>query len=99
MVHAQKRPAAGGETVYYYPSLPFGYATYAARIAPDGKHRTKRLREEPHKGHNRWHPDIPPVIALEPRAHARDADAMDLQIGPRTTAKDLEKLKRTVRIR
>jgi hypothetical protein len=34
---ADKRPAAGGETVYYYPSLPFGYATYAARIAPDGK--------------------------------------------------------------
>jgi hypothetical protein len=34
---ADKRPAAGGETVYYYPSLPFGCATYAARIAPDGK--------------------------------------------------------------
>jgi len=34
---ADKRPAAGGETVYYYPRLPFGYATYAARIAPDGK--------------------------------------------------------------
>ena len=24
--------------------------------------RTKRLREEPRKGHNRWHPDIAPVI-------------------------------------
>jgi hypothetical protein len=34
---ADKRAAAGGQTVYYYPSLPFGYATYAARIAPDGK--------------------------------------------------------------
>ena len=34
---ADKRPAAGGETVYYYPRLPWGYATYAARIAPDGK--------------------------------------------------------------
>ena len=34
---ADKRPAAGGETVYYYPRPPFGYATYAARIAPDGK--------------------------------------------------------------
>lgn len=24
--------------------------------------RSKRLKEEPHKGHNRWHPDIPPVL-------------------------------------
>jgi hypothetical protein len=34
---AEKRPAAGGETVYYFPRLPWGYATYAARIASDGK--------------------------------------------------------------
>ena len=34
---ADKRPADGGETVYYFPRLPWGYATYAARIAPDGK--------------------------------------------------------------
>jgi hypothetical protein len=34
---ADKRPAAGGQTVYYYSRLPFGNATYAARIAPDGK--------------------------------------------------------------
>jgi len=34
---AEKRPAAGGETIYYFPRLPWGYATYAARIAPDGK--------------------------------------------------------------
>jgi hypothetical protein len=34
---ADKRRGAGGETVYYYPRQPFGYATYAARIAPDGK--------------------------------------------------------------
>ena len=23
--------------------------------------RTKRLKQEPHTGHNRWHPDIPPI--------------------------------------
>ncbi|HZO03195.1 MAG TPA: hypothetical protein VFB93_18515 [Burkholderiales bacterium] len=34
---ADKRPGAGGETVYYFPRLPWGYATYAARIASDGK--------------------------------------------------------------
>ena len=34
---AEKRPAPGGETVYFYPHLPWGYATYAARIGADGK--------------------------------------------------------------
>ena len=34
---AQKRPAAGGETVYYYPQLPWGYATDGARIGADGR--------------------------------------------------------------
>ena len=28
--------------------------------------RSKSLVEEPEKGHNRWHPDIPPVIAVAP---------------------------------
>jgi formamidase len=51
--------------------------------------RTKRLREEPRKGHNRWHPDIPPVIEVEPGEEVtlETRDAMDLQIGPRTTVK------------
>jgi hypothetical protein len=34
---ADKRVTAGGETIYYFPRLPWGYATYAARIAPDGR--------------------------------------------------------------
>jgi hypothetical protein len=34
---AEKRPGPNGETVYYYPRLPWGYQTYAARIAADGK--------------------------------------------------------------
>jgi hypothetical protein len=51
--------------------------------------RTKRLREEPGKGHNRWHRDIPPVIEVEPGEEVtlETRDAMDLQIGPRTTVK------------
>ena len=28
--------------------------------------RGKSLVEEPEKGHNRWHPDIPPVVAVAP---------------------------------
>ena len=45
---ADKRPGAGGETVYYFPRLPWGYATYAARIAADGKlvALEQRLTEE-----------------------------------------------------
>ena len=60
--------------------------------------RKKRLRDEPHKGHNRWHPDIAPVIEAEPGEEVtlETRDANDLQIGPETTAKDLEKLERTV---
>src|SRR5437762_2544173 len=63
-----------------------------------GIDRTKRLREEPHTGHNRWHPDIAPVIEVEPGEDValETRDANDLQIGPRTTAKDLEKLERNV---
>ncbi|HEX2565260.1 MAG TPA: acetamidase/formamidase family protein [Burkholderiales bacterium] len=60
--------------------------------------RKKRLREEPHKGHNRWHPDIPPVIEVDPGEDValETRDANDLQIHSKTTAKDLEKLERTV---
>jgi formamidase len=59
--------------------------------------RAKRLREEPRTGHNRWHPDIAPVIEVEPGEDVtlETRDAMDLQIGPRTTAEDLPKLERT----
>jgi formamidase len=60
--------------------------------------RSKRLRDEPHTGHNRWHPDIPAVIEVDPGEEValETRDANDLQIGPKTTVKDLEKLERTV---
>src|SRR5258706_11442623 len=60
--------------------------------------RTKRLRDEPRKGHNRWHPDILAVIEVDPGEEVtlETRDAMDLQIGPRTSVKDLEKMERTV---
>jgi len=32
-----KRAGPGGETVYYYPQLPYGRATYVARIGPDDR--------------------------------------------------------------
>lgn len=27
--------------------------------------RSKRLKEEPQKGHNRWHPDVTPVLEAD----------------------------------
>src|ERR1051325_3952379 len=60
--------------------------------------RAKRLRDELHTGHNRWHPDIAPIVEVEPGEElALDTrDANDGRIGPRTTAKDLATLPRTV---
>ena len=28
--------------------------------------RSKRLKDDPGKGHNRWHPDIPPILEVDP---------------------------------
>ena len=36
-------------------------ATHEIRID-----RSKTLLEEPNTGHNRWHPDIPPVVRCDP---------------------------------
>jgi len=33
---AEKR-VVGGETVYYFPELPWGYVSYAARVGADGR--------------------------------------------------------------
>ena len=56
--------------------------------------RSKRMRDEPGKCHNRWHPDIPAVIEAEPGEEVviETRDANDGQIRAGTTAKDLEKL-------
>ena len=27
--------------------------------------RTKQLKDQPHTGHNRWHPEIPPIVEAE----------------------------------
>jgi hypothetical protein len=33
---ADRRAGPDGQTIYWYPQLPYGRASYAARIAPDG---------------------------------------------------------------
>ncbi len=53
--------------------------------------RSKRLREEPEKGHNRWHPDIPPVIEADPGEEVvlECRDASDRQMKPGMTVDDM----------
>ncbi len=45
--------------------------------------RTKTLAEEPGTGHNRWHPDIPPLVWCEPGdvVVLETRDAFDGQMG------------------
>ena len=63
--------------------------------------RSKRLHDEPSKGHNRWHPDIAPAIevAAGEEVTLETRDANDLQIHAGTTAKDLESSSARWRIR
>jgi formamidase len=53
--------------------------------------RRKPLRDEPHTGHNRWHPDIPPVLSADPgdAVTLETRDAFDGAITPGTAAADL----------
>src|SRR5689334_11427824 len=53
--------------------------------------RTKPLAEEPRKGHNRWHPDIAPVIEVDPLEEVaiETRESSDGQIRPGVVAADL----------
>jgi formamidase len=53
--------------------------------------RSKRLKEEPGKGHNRWHPDIPPILEVEEGEEVvlETRDASDCQIKPAMAVDDL----------
>ena len=35
--HPAEKRSVGGETVYYFPELPWGHRSYAARIGADGR--------------------------------------------------------------
>jgi formamidase len=56
--------------------------------------RAKPLKDESGKGHNRWHPDIPPAIEVEPNEEVTigTRDSSDGQIRPDTAAADLLKM-------
>jgi len=52
---------------------------------------SKPLRAEPHTGHNRWHPEIPPILRVDPgdRVALETRDALDGQITAQSTADDV----------
>ncbi len=54
--------------------------------------REKRLKEEPHTGHNRWHPDIPPILEVNTGEEVllETRDAFDGQIRDGMTVDDLD---------
>ena len=68
---------------------------FAVYIAID---RAKTLSQEPAKGHNRWHPDIPPVATIDPGQviGIETRDAIDGQVTPNTAAEDLGRINMNV---
>jgi formamidase len=56
--------------------------------------RSKRLCEQAHVGHNRWHPEIAPTVEVEPGQviGIETLDAFDGQVKPETTAEQVGQL-------
>ena len=62
--------------------------------------RGKRLKDQPTTGHNRFHPDIPPVLTVEEGEEVSLAtrDGIDGQLPPGTTEADMPGLMAFTRI-
>src|SRR6059036_1437074 len=56
--------------------------------------RGKRLRDQPTTGHNRFHPDIPPLVTVDEGEEVVLAtrDGVDGQLGPSTSEADIAKM-------
>src|SRR5690349_17392666 len=53
--------------------------------------RTKYLADDPGTGHNRWHPDIPPLLEVEPGEEVvlETRDASDGRVAPGIAAEEI----------
>ena len=53
--------------------------------------RAKRLKDQPTTGHNRFHPDVPPIVVVEEGEEVvlETRDGVDGQLGPATTETDM----------
>ena len=56
--------------------------------------RTRRLADEARTGHNRWHPDIPPVIEVDEGEEValETRDALDAYLTPSSTIADFSSI-------
>ena len=56
--------------------------------------RSKTLSQQPRTGHNRWHPDIPAIVEVDPGEEVvlQTRDALDGQFSMTTTEADFAKL-------
>src|SRR5438105_6649882 len=56
--------------------------------------RTKHLEQEPRTGHNRWHPDVEPVLEVEPGELVvfETRDALDGYLNANSTIEDFAAL-------
>ena len=57
--------------------------------------RARRLASEPGTGHNRWHPDIPPIVEVGEGEDLllETRDAVDGDLGPSSTEADLARVR------
>ncbi len=56
--------------------------------------RSRPLAEQPDTGHNRFHPDVPPILEVDPGEEVvlETRDGVDGQLGPSATAESVAKL-------
>jgi formamidase len=56
--------------------------------------RSKRLINQANTGHNRWHPDISPILEVDQGEEVvlETRDGVDGQLGPKTTADDIARM-------
>ena len=54
--------------------------------------RSKRLKDDPGKGHNRWHPDVTPILEVDPgeEVSLETRDASDGQMNAGVTVYDFD---------
>ncbi len=68
--------------------------TIAGNVHRVSVDRSRPLSAQPQVGHNRWHPDIPPIVRAEPgdTVILETLDALDGQITSASTAEDVARV-------
>jgi formamidase len=85
----ERRLAVAPAFICGVKEMSMAAGTYHIRID-----RSKPLRAEPHTGHNRWHPDIAPILTVNPGETVvlETRDALDGAVSPAMTSADLHRV-------